>query len=259
MSPSTDELIPMVTRLTLTALREQLDPLLDEIARRELTLREALPWLCQADLARKEERRRQMTLSMAQFPVVRTREGVGFEAQPSLDPTQVRELALCRGVAHGDALLLLGPPGVGNSHVAVAVGREAIQRGYSVVFTPATALVALLAQSPLEGRLEERLSDFAKPNLLMVDEFGYLPVEANAAHLFFQWVARRYARGSLLLTSTRRVGEWDRVFGNPVVTTAILDRVLHQSHVLPSRGESSRLREKRRSGRLKPASASSEQ
>ena len=110
MSPSTDELIPMLTRLKLTAIRDQLDNLLDEIARRELTLREALTWLCQAEIARKEERRLQMAMSMAKFPFVRTLEGFDFEAQPSLDPKQVRELALCRWVAHGDDLLLLGPP-----------------------------------------------------------------------------------------------------------------------------------------------------
>jgi len=109
----------------------------------------------------------------------------------------------------------------------------------------------------LDDRLEERLSHLAKPKLLIVDELGYLPFEPNAAHLFFQLVSRRYERGSLLVTSNRSVGEWGEVFGDAVVATAILDRLLRHSHVITIRGESYRLREKRRSGLLKTGALTS--
>ncbi len=137
---------------------------------------------------------------------------------------------------------------MGKTHLAIALGRAAIREGYSVLFTAAPALVATLARAHADGRLEDRLGFYAKPKLLIVDELGYLPFEPNAAHLFFQLVSRRYERGSMLITSNRSVGEWDSVFGDAVVATAILDRLLHHSHVITIRGDSYRLREKRHSG-----------
>lgn len=249
--PSAERMEQMLTRLQLTAIRDQLDTLLDEVARKELTFREALAYLLEAETARKDQRRLAMGLSIAKFPFVRTFEDFDYKAQPSVDERQVRELAACRWIANGDALLLLGPPGVGKTHLAVAFGRKAIEHGYSVLFTQATHLVAALAKAHGEGRLEDRLLHYSKPKLLIIDELGYLPLERNAAHLFFQLVARRYERGSILLTSNRSVGEWGDVFDDTVVATAILDRLLHHSHVVTIRGDSYRLRQKRKAGLIK--------
>jgi DNA replication protein DnaC len=173
-----------------------------------------LPGICcaldvgsaEAEIARKDQRRITLGLSIAKFRCVRTLEGFGFEAQPSVDARQIRDLAACRWVANGDACY---------SSVLSALARHIWQSRWvgppsndSVLFTPATVMAASLAKAHAEKRLEERLAHYTKPKLLIVDELGYPPLEQNAAHLFFQLVSRRYERGSMLLTSNRSVGEW---------------------------------------------------
>lgn len=172
-----EDLDGMLSRLRLGAIREQLDGLLEEAARRQLNLREALAWLCAAEVASKEQRRLSMAMTIAHFPFVRTLEGFEFEAQPSIDPGKIRDLATCRWVANGDNVVLLGPPGVGKTHLEVALGREAVARGYTVQFTTAMELLGSLVKGQQQGTLEVRLAQYSKPKLLIIDELGYLPLE----------------------------------------------------------------------------------
>jgi len=172
-----------------------------------------------------------MALTIARFPFVRTLEGFEFEAQPSIDPGKIRDLATCRWVANGDNVVLLGPPGVGKTHLEVALGREAVARGYTVQFTTAMELLGALVKGQQHGTLEAKLAQYSKPKLLInrctegvaYDELGYLPLEPQAGRLFFQLITRRYEQGSVLISSNRPVEEWDEVFGDQVVAAAILD------------------------------------
>src|SRR5437899_10895724 len=158
-----DHLVAMLNRLKLTAIRDQLDSLVDEAARRELTIREALYLFCESGVGRKDERLIEMSIGLARFPFVRDLDGFDFAAQPSIDKKQIREIATGRFIANAEAVMLLGPPGVGKTHLAVAIGRQAILVGYSVLFVPAPSLVAQLAKAHGEGRLKDRLLHFSKP------------------------------------------------------------------------------------------------
>lgn len=164
MTVDHERLAGWLSRLQLTAIRDQLDNLIEEAARREMTLREALAFFIEREIARKEERRLEMAGKIAHFPHVRDLDGFDFAAQPSLDSRQIRELAACRWVAHGEAVLLLGPPGVGKTHLAIALGRTAIGEGYSVLFVTAPTLAAALAKAHAEGRLEEKSASTPSPS-----------------------------------------------------------------------------------------------
>src|SRR5688572_9320743 len=193
----------------------------------------------------KQGKRISMGTTIPHFPAVKTLEDFDFKAQPSVDQRLVRELATGRFIAQAENVLLFGPPGVGKTHLAIALGRAAIETGHSALFTTATALIATLAKALAEGRLADQLTFYAKPKLLIIDELGYLPLERSSAHVFFQLVTRRYERGSTLLTASRAVTGWGHVFGGGMIAAAVLARRLRHSHAIVGRGGSYRLKQQK--------------
>jgi DNA replication protein DnaC len=205
--------------------------------------------LLAACAAASDERAAETIARLAGFPTRKRLEEFDFAFQASLNKRQVTELASCAFIERAENVVLLGPPGVGKTHLAIALGLEAAGRRYSVKFTTAARMVATLAEARGGGSFTRRLASFCRPRLLIVDEVGFLPLDAEDAALLFEVVARRYEHGSIILTANKSYGEWAEVFsGDAVIATAILDRLLHHSTTISIKGESYRLKDRRRAG-----------
>src|SRR5947208_9478755 len=180
---------------------------------------------------------------MARLSTIKTLASFDFSFQPSLDKNRIMALAELEFINRKEVVHLLGPPGTGKSHLSLALGVQAVRAGRSVYFSPLSDLVSTLAKAEREGTLREKIRFFCRFALLIVDEIGYLPVIPGGGNLFFQLVNARYERGAMILTSNRGFAEWGEVFGDPVVATALLDRLLHHAVVIQIEGSSYRLRQ----------------
>ncbi|MBV8590957.1 MAG: IS21-like element helper ATPase IstB [Acetobacteraceae bacterium] len=222
---------------------ETLDQPVGQLERGQLSAIEAIEVLLAEELTVRESRRVKAALQMARLTPIKTLSGFDFSFQSSLDRNRIMALAGFDFIDRHDVVHFIGQSGAGKSHLAAALGVEAVRAGRSVYFVPFADILDSLAKAEREGRLRERIRFFCRTSLMIIDEIGYLTVGAGAGNLFFQLVNARYERGAMILTSNRGFSEWGEVFGGPVVATALLDRLLHHAVVVHIEGASYRLRE----------------
>lgn len=242
MTEILDRIRASLVGLRMARALEALDHTLRRFERGEITAIEAIDGLLAEEHVTREGRRVTVAVKTARLMPIKTLESFDFSFQPSLDRGRILALAQLHFIERAEVVHLLGPPGTGKSHLATALGVEAVRAGKRVYRASLAEIIDALSRAERDGRLPEKLRFFSRNSLLIVDEIGYLPITPGGANLFFQLVNHRYEKGAMILTSNRGFAEWGEVFGDPVVATALLDRLLHHAIVVQIEGASYRLR-----------------
>jgi DNA replication protein DnaC len=224
-------------RLKLVRAAEVLDTVAGQAEAQKTSYLSFLDHLLEEEVAAKEKRRIQTALKIAGLPFAKTIEEYDFGFHPHLDKKSVMELFDLTFLSRHENVIFLGPPGVGKTHLAVALAIKACSHGFKVYFTTMHTLIAKLKETQSKGKA------YLSASLVIVDEAGYLPVDSREAYLFFQFISYRYEKSSTILTSNKSFGDWQELFGDAVIAAAILDRLLHHSKVVNIKGHSYRLKD----------------
>ena len=238
-----NQLCSNLEQLKLSQMLIHLDEITDFVTSNNLSFTEGLQKLSNYEVDFKEKNASKSMIKAAAFPFVKELKDYDFSFQPTVNEQELKELATLGFLEKHENIVFLGPSGVGKTHLATAIGIAAAKRRVSTYFIKCNDLLAQLKRAKLENRLDARLKHFSKYKLLVVDEIGYLPIDKEDSNLFFQLIYMRYEKKSTILTTNMNFNEWDGIFYDAVVANAIMDRVLHHSHVITISGRSYRLKD----------------
>ena len=246
-----DRLKENLESLKMRNTLEILDNYLERAIKDDLNIVDVLDHIFSEEARSKRQRAYEKQIQMSGFPIKKGLEDFDFSFQPSIDKRQIDELATMRFVENAENaenaenVVFLGPPGVGKTHLANALGMVAAKHRCSTYYINAHALIEQLKKSHYENRLPDKLRTLVKYKVLIIDEIGYLPMDIQGANLFFQLIAKRYEKASTIFTSNKTFSQWNEVFADVTIASAILDRVLHHCTVINIKGESYRLKERK--------------
>lgn len=238
------KLLNNLDKLNLIKMRDNIDSYINMINDKQKDIVESLYELTKAEIEFKDKKAITALIRMGGFPYQKTIEDFDFSFKPELNEEKIQELKNLRFIENKENILFVGSPGVGKTHLATAIGIEAASNRYSTYFINCYELISNLKKASYENRLTEKLKNYEKYSVFIIDEVGYLPIDIEGGNLLFQLITRRYEKHSTIITSNKTFDQWGELFGDTMIANAILDRLVHHSHIFNIKGNSYRLKDK---------------